>query len=473
MSFSLKKIVYHPIFALVIVIIAFVLASASIFPIKVQQMGSGEFWIERVIPILYWIGAAVIVSVIFLMMQHLGDKRFRAVFVFSSILLMICIRMVFSTIFTTVPAYEPDATRYMTVVISWVQSGVNFGISGFYQHDFPLSFLTAFAFVKLGVSIETFFRIAPLFIYAFELVLLYLIVGEIIPDDKRYAAVAVFLLSISSLAGWVTVFYCPDLFGSLFFFVSLYLSIRFAKKGEVNIKALSPVLVSIFLLVLSHHLSILYFVLTLAGLSLSCWFFKTPQIRGKPIKPISFLILAAFTYLLWLSWGTLLYANFFTTYLYIQGFGLGGGVVTLAANAPLIVNAEFAVYPVLILLLSMLGLFELLKVRSLRDLFKLRSKFRNARKNQNMLLVYSVGFVFILLFVPLSLVVFPIAQVPRIVEVFCVGLYPVASLTMLKFGGANTSKKTRVLILMLIIFVTLVDIHRYYNDEQRRVLLGT
>jgi hypothetical protein len=463
MPFSFKKILYHPFFALVIVIIAFIAAFASILPIKITQMGLGDYWVEQVIPLPYWIAAIVIVSTVFFMLPRLGDRRFRAVFVFASILLMVCIRMVFATIVTTVPAYEPDAAFYMNVISSWARTGVNFGVVGNYQHDYPLSFLIGFVFTKLGLSVNLFFRIAPLCIYSFEIVLMYLLVGEVIPEDKRYAAVSAFLFSISSLAYWVTVHYCPDLVGTLFFFVALYLSVRFAKKGEWTAKAMSPVLLSIFLLILSHHLSTLYFIVTMFGLTFSLWFFKTPKIKGRSL---SFFILGVFTYTLWFVYGTLVYPSFFNVYVYLSGFG---SVTAAAQAAPFLVNAEFAVYPILISLLSLLGFFELLKVRSLRDLVKLRSKLKEAKKEANMILVYSLGFVFIFI---LFLVGLPVAVIfaPRVLEVLFVGLYPVAGLALLKYVGDNPSKKKMAFILILLIFITIVVIHRYYNVEQRRVL---
>jgi hypothetical protein len=462
----IKKIVHHPIFMLSIVVFAFILSFVSVFPIKIQQMGSGTFFVENIIPLPYWVGIIIIVGTTFLMIRYLNDRCFKAVFVFSSIVLMISVRMVFPIIFTTVPAYEPDAAYYISVVSSWARTGLDFGAAGTYPHDFPMSFLIAFAFVKFGVPVDTFFRLAPFFIYSIELIILYLLVEEIIPEDKRCGAISAFLFSFSSMGYWITVHYCPDLVGSLFYFVSLYLSVRFAKKGEWNVKALSPVLLSIFVLILSHHLSTLYFIITIFGLAFSTWFFKTPKIKGKPI---SFLMLGVYTYTLWFAYGTIVYPSFFNIYVYFSGFG---SVSSLAQQAPLLDNAAFAVYPIFILMLSALAFFELLKVRSLRDVIKLRSKLREASgENAKMSLVYSLGFVFVgILF--LAGFAIPATLPVRVLEVLFVGLYPVSSLTLTKVACANPSKKKMIVMLVLVILVTLVAIHRYYSQIQRRVVFA-
>lgn len=284
----------NPYVLLLIVVGFFIVAFASLVPIRIQQMGSNPYFIFQVIPVQYWIGISAIVGTLFLMIPHLKEKRFRVLFVFSSIMLIVCFRMVFPVTFTTVPAYEPDAANYMTIVNSWVMTGIDFGVQGNYQHNYPMSFLVAFAFVKLGVPLDTFYRVAPFVIYSLEIIFLYLLVEEVMPEDKKKSAIpalSVFLFSFSSLSYWVTVHYCPDLFGSLMFFLCLYLGVRFAKAGEWSVKSLLPVFVSLFVLILSHHLSTLYLIVTFFGLSLSVWFFKPAQFkRGAP----SFLHLSNF-----------------------------------------------------------------------------------------------------------------------------------------------------------------------------------
>jgi hypothetical protein len=428
-------------------------------------MGSGAFFVFTIIPWPYWIGIMTLAGIMVFIIRYLEDYRFRVLLVFSSILLIIGFRMVFPVTFTSIPAYEPDATNYMNVVNAWVTSGVNFGVQGQYQHNFPMSFLIAFTIVKLGVPVDTFFRIAPFFIYAFEIVVLYLLVKELIPEDKRYAAASTFLFSFSSLGYWVTVHYSPDLVGSLFYFVSLYLSVGFAKKGEWSVKALSPVLLSIFVLILSHHLSTLYLIMTLFGLSFSVWYFKPPQIKGKAL---SLFLLAICTYSLWFAYGTLVYPSFFNVYVYFSGFS---SVTGLSQGAGLLNNVTFVIYPIFILALFIYSFLRTMQIQNPWDLTKLRKKFRETRATESasMPFVYSVGFVFVsILF--LAGFAAPVIQAPRILEILCVGLYPIASQTLIKVSRGNPSRKKMILMLIIVLVVVTTGIYRYDSQIQRRVL---
>jgi hypothetical protein len=463
---SISKIVHHPVFLLSIVILGFILAFTSVYPIRIQQMGTGEFFIESILPLQYWIGVALILVAAFLMIRFLADERFIVLLVFSSIILMVSLRMVFPMIFPKVVNYEPDAANYIGDIQSWITNGWSFGIAGAYQHDYPLSFLIAFGIIKLGVPIETFFKVAPFCIYAIEIVLLYLIVGEIIPKDRKIGAISAFLFSFTSLPYWIAVHYSPDLVGGLFFFVALYLSIRFAKKGEWTLRAVLPTLLFIFLLILAHHLSTLYFIVTMLGLALSTQIFKVSAIKGKAL---SFLMLGVFTYTIWFSYGTLMYPNFFNVYVYFNG---GGTVGTLLQQAPLFETLSGGVYPLFILTLFALMFFELLKIQSLRDMFRLRSKLKEAGgKATSLVLLYSVGFAGLVILFFVGFVITTIYP-PRILEVLLIGLYPVASLKLAKVAAANSSKKWMILLLILVLLVGLVTVHRYYSLQERRVILG-
>jgi hypothetical protein len=467
MVLQTKKIANNPFLALIVAFIAFSIAFSVIYPIKFQEMGTGDYWIEQVFPISYWIATITILVVAYLLINRLAEKRVRTIFIALSILLMISIRMVFAITFTSVPIYEPDTSSYMTAVSTWATQGLNFGIPGLYQHDYPLSFLLGYLFVKLGLTVDLYFRIAPIVIDAIEIVLVYLIIREVVPNDRKYAAFSVLLLAISPMSAWATIHYCPDLMGTLFFMVSLLLTIRFAKKGEWSLKAVLPVTISVILLILSHHLSTVYFIVTLLGLALATLFFRNPEIKGKAL---SFFLIAIFTYTFWFVYGSYEYPNFFNVYVYFSGFG---SITAQATQTPLLINAEYALYPAFILVLSLFGLFQLFKISKVRELMHIRSKLRQVKgENGNLLMVYSVGFVLILFLFILGLAV-PVIFAPRVLEVLLLGLYPVASLFIFKLMETNPSRKKTILLLVLLIFITIISIHRYYNAMQRRVNIET
>jgi hypothetical protein len=428
-------------------------------------MGSGEFFFEKLVPLSYWIGVIVVFSATFLMIRYLEDKSFRVLFIFGSILLMTAFRMVFPSTFTTVTGYEPDASNYINIVSSWATSGLNFGVAGNYQHDFPLSFLIAFAFVKFGVPVETFFRFTPLFIYAIDIILVYALVTEV-TDNPVYGAVGGFLLSFSSLSYWITVHYCPDLVGSLLYLISLILVYRFVKKGVLTVQSIMPVLVTIFMLILSHQLSTLYFIVTMFGLSLSTWFLKSP-LKGKEKW---FLLLGIYTYTSWFAYGTLVYPSFFNIYVYFHGFT--ASPQTLSVRAGVLDNVTFVIYPMLMFGLFLIGILQLIShIRSYINILKWPMRLQELRTKIKLpeAFVFSSGFVFVaaLFIVGFGIpAVFPL----RVLEVFLIGTLPFSSKTLAKLASANPSRKKTFLVLILMVVIVVLSIHRYYSQIQRRVL---
>lgn len=461
---SIKKFLDDPSFIVVIVIFSFILMVVTILPIKVQTMGTQAFWIFQIIPPLYWVAIATIAVTMFFMMRNLGSNRSIVLFVFSSILFIIGFRLVFPAIFATVPAYEPDAANYMNIVSTWAGQGINFGVQGNYQHNFPMCFLIGFFFVKMGLTVNDFFRIAPFIIYALEVVLLYFLVKEFVPENRKIAAVSTFLFAFSSLGYWDAVHYSPDLVGSMFFLLSLLLCVRFAKKGDWSIKALAPVLTCIFVLILTHHISTLYLIVTLMGMALSVWFFNPPQIKGKAL---SFFLLGIYTYTLWFIYGSLVYPSFFNIYAYFSGFE---SLTTLSQSAGLINNLIFAVYPAFIFLLFLFSFLRSIDVRKLSDLPSIVSKVKEARtkKSDNTMLVFSVGFVTVIALFLFGFVA-PSTQTPRVLELLSIGMFPFASQTLIDLES-TPSKKKRLLLLIIVTLVVLLAFYRYYSQIQRRVI---
>ncbi len=363
---SIRRLLDDPLAIVIIIIMSFILMVLSIYPIKVKEISVSPFFVFDIIPLVYWFGIIAITGTLFFMIRSLGTDRSILLFIFSSILFIIIFRSVFPIVITTVPAYEPDAANYMNVVSLWANRGLDFGVEGNYQHNFPLSFFIGFLFVKLGVSVDSFFRFAPFVIYALEIILLYLIVKEVLPDtDKKIAAVSAFLFAFSSNGYWLSVHYCPDLVGSLLYFLCLYMSIKFAKNGEYSLRSFTPVLITLFLLILAHHISTLYIIVTFAGLALSTWFFKPPQFKGKATAFVTFAI---YTYTLWFAYGSLMYPSFFNVYVYFSGFESVG---TLQQGAGIDNTILFAIYPTFLGLLFTLGVLQLFKINNIRNFHKL------------------------------------------------------------------------------------------------------
>jgi len=430
------------------------------------EIGINEFWIEEILPYVYWIGIIVITTSVFLMMRLLENTSYSSIFLLSCALLMISLRMVFPIISVSPILYEPDAHNYITVVSSWLNSGIDFGGEGNYQHDYPLAYVFAFFFTKLGISMDAFFRFAPLFIYAIDIILLYLLYNEITSGNKRTSCGAVFLFSLSSLGYWVSVHYCPDIIGTVFYLLSLYLSLRFAGKRGLKITTVIPVFISIFLLILSHHLGTLYLTLTLLGLSLLTGLNKSPEIKGQWLR---FFILGVYTYSLWIAYGLFMYPSFFNIYVYLQ---FSGSPISLAQGATLLDNITFAVYPAFIFVLFAYSLLRVLKIEkwNLTSFFQGLRDIRTDVEGLGASPVYSIGYIFVAILFVIGFVVpntFPL----RVLEVLLIGMYPISSQTLLKVHSVNPSKKKKLLILLvycIVISVMLTSFHRYYRQIQGR-----
>jgi hypothetical protein len=417
------------------------------------------------LPISYWIGVFIIVISIFLMVPFLENRVSRITFILSSALLMTSVRMLFPVISATPYLYEPDSVLYMRVVETWLKSGFNIGVTGNYQHDFPISFLTAYIFAKAGISLDAFFRWFPSFIYAINIALVYFISKQVYPQSKRACAIAALLFSLSPFTNWVAIHFSPELLGTSFFLLALYLSIRFTKQSSWKIKSAIPVLLVIPLLILSHHLSTLYLAITLLGLA-----FSSRVLKGDPMK---FLLLGVYTYTFWFVYGTIMYPGFFNIY---SWFGFTWGTSTGKVGTMGFYDLFFlAIYPLTIILLFLSRfsgnlrairfsrLVELLKPRSVMKTFQ-TIRAVNAGKSPY---IYVSGFVF-LVFLLLVGFVFQALMPVRVFEVFLLSLYPLSSMMLIKnFGG--TTKKRKALLFSLLVLLTVTSVFRFDRTVQRRM----
>lgn len=447
--------------------ITFIIIFISLNSIQIDEMGTSEFFVLDALPITYWIGISIILCLAFLSLKYVKDDNSIYFFFFIVLLLLISFKMAFSLMFTSIVEYEPDASIYLRIVTSWTQNGIDFGSSGNYEHDYPLAFLLAFSIIKLGVPLNIFFIYAPLVIYGLIALLLYLIVKEIAENRTKISAISIFLFSFSSLGYWISAHYCPSLVGSLFYFLALYLTIRFAIAGKWSFRTIVALLSVVILLILSHHLSTLYFVLTVLGLALSTTFFKDNQFKGKAI---SFLIIGIFAYTFWFTYGNIFYPEFFNFASYFSGYG---STTQLIQDASLFSQLTFLIYPVFILSLFFMKFFKVVQINRISDLGNLKNKIKNipSTESKNASVVFAAGFIIVAL---LFLLGFPLAVAfpTRVLEVLLIGLYPLASQGFLEIYSNKGSKRRIILIIFFIILliVVLFDVYRYYSQIQNRVI---
>jgi hypothetical protein len=60
----------------------------------------------------------------------------------------------------------------------------------------------------------------------------------------------------------------------------------------------------------------------------------------------------------------------------------------------------------------------------------------------------------------------------RILEVLCIGIFPLASQTLIRLADGNFSRKKKMLIFAVVLLVVLTGIMRYDIQIQRRVILA-
>ena len=457
---------YIRVILIAVGIIAFTLACVSLIGVKLSDMGSGEFFIEKITPLGYWIGITVLMTTATIAWNHFSKKESTPIlFIFLSALLLFSVRMLFAEIFTNPIVYEPDVVMYDNTIRSWTTTGIDFGVQGNYQHDFPMAFLIAYSFVKLGVPLDVFLRYAPVFVSLLDFFLIYLILNKIDPQNKTCAATSVFIFAFSSLGYWIPANYCPQSIGTVFYFLSLYLTVSFAKKGTWTFRTIAPLFLSIFFLILSHHLSTLYFVLTLLGFAVSIRFFSKDtygDFRGKEIIPF---IVAIFAYSFWFLYGNTFYPLFFNFQKY---FSFQGSISGDIATSTTFDQITAIIYPLFVSSLFLYALVKSMEIRKRSDIRKIFAKLKDAQNRLGPYLVYSFGFVFIAIFCAIGLVIAAVEPF-RLLEITMISVLPISSQALISLRG-NPSRKKEILLLFMLNLILITSVHRYYRQIQRRVI---
>ena len=461
-----------------IVLLGLAIALMSLIPLsrQVETVELGEFWIDTLIPITFWvgIGTALLFFIIFLCsnINNLSKNRVIFSFLFLAILLLLTMRSIFPIVFSSILEYAPDTNLYTNILDSWANLGIDFGEEGRYQHDYPLSFLLGYFFIKMGVPLTEFFRWAPFVIYVIDLVLLYLIYRELAFSNK-IVFFSLFLFVISPFKYFLTVLYCPNIVGAFFFLLSLYFTLRFVKKGSWGLKEIFPVITSIFLLMLSHHLSIMYFILTMLGLFIASAIVMPPNFKNIQL---GFLFSTVYAYTLWFAYGNFIYPSFFNFYSYFEQ------LTTSTVSTKLMSLTHFDVFSFLIFPIFIIVLFLISGIKNLdidkSKIAKIPYKLKSVIKKTYLFLpvnrrVFSLAYIagFMFLFVVIAVgFAFPNLYIDRLLDILFIGIYPVSA-KILSDCCHSKSKKTKILLIILLVLVALIDIHRFYREQQRAIII--
>lgn len=456
-------IIFSSIFGLALTF----LSSTSV---EITEMGSTDFFLFEIMPVFYWVGLVLITLPLILGLLFLREKLNPLIILGGSLCLAISMRVTFPGPFPNAVTFSNDNAFYMGILKPWVNTGIDFATEGRYQHDFPLAFLTSYTVIKLGVSINDFFRWFPTIMFTFNYVLSFFLFKELFKNKPSfYASIAVLLFASASLKYFMPANYCPNSIGSFFFLLSLYTTILFYRKGW-TIKAVIPPMVSTILLILSHHLTIVYFTVLIFGIAVAARFFQGKSNNGAELR---LFFIAIFTYTLWWVYGHFVYPSFFINYVFTAA---PVGTVTRVAVIPPFDLFTLALQPVFIVVLCMLGIFEYLNVKKPSEIVPI-IKFipsyihnvGNLKLEQgNGLLLYTFGFSVIALLLSASFVITNLYS-DRVLDVFLLGLYPLSAQSLMHFTKGR-SKKLKVLVAIFFVLIIITSTYRYFRENQRALI---
>jgi len=273
--------------------------------------------IEGVVLPWYWLGIAIMIVAISYMLTRLDVKKFRILFLISCAMLIFPMRSVL-TILSPLP-YVEDTWREIYTIMSWQKYGIfsREGLaifSGGYPRDWPISFILAYLITYAGTPIYTFYLWAPTIIHILDLVVIYFLFKEL--ANEKVGIVSAFLFTLLNTAGFFPLHYSPQTLGALFYLVAMYTIVKAYKTRKQ--KHLALALLSIFALILTHHMSTFFLGISLMGAYLSKYFLEFQRKIRKKNSWFSYTVnvntfirfslpLSVFTFALWYFYGFIVY----------------------------------------------------------------------------------------------------------------------------------------------------------------------
>ena len=228
-----------------------------------SDISTYEFFFEEALPITYWVGLATIVVAQLLSVRFLSQTKWP--FMISSWFLMVSMSTVLSVIMSR-PFNVDVLYTFSPWMATWLGGGIQL-TPNTYPYGWPVSFLIAYAVISFGVPIDVFFMWGQIVLYGIEIYLIYAITSQI-TEVPAAGALATFLFALNSTVDGYHLNYSPQLFGEMMILVCLYLCLKsFARNPPWRMMFVFVAIYSL-LLILSHHLSLIYFVASSVGLYL-------------------------------------------------------------------------------------------------------------------------------------------------------------------------------------------------------------
>jgi hypothetical protein len=428
----------------------------------------GFFFLQN-IPFAYWLGICLLVlSILYVGCLNKGWKWS----VILSGLLIISMRIVLNVGLTNSLNFD-SIVRDVPNMISWLDHGIFF-IQNYYSQMFPLSYLIAYTFTSAGIPVNIFYEWAAIPIYLIDAYLVFIIASLLV--NKNQASLAVFLFALISLTvegGILTQFYNPQLIGSMFYLLSLYLTLRLVKTNVISWKGVSIACISIFLMILSHHLTVVYFILTISGVWLIS---KTRLSLFSSLNFKIFPFLTIFTSIAWVAYSLVMYPEIFLSWISdARNIILLGhkfvdiNSVSLGAflNQPLFDMITFVAVPLFIGGLFLIYLGREWRSRAIHSnkLSSILNIFNDQLAFLTIGMIWILGFIFLIGLIFNGLL-YPIRNIEFILSL----LAPIGAISLLDLLS-HRSIKVRILIILLAIIVTFLSIYWTYHIFQRTIPL--
>jgi hypothetical protein len=400
--------------------------------------------------------------------------------------------------------YSADGYFYVYWLKIWLTEGIQLvpgpsiatPLLWYYPHTHPIAFLVAYLFTKSGISLSMFLAWAPSVLYAINIFLIYQLV-KVIGFNERIAAVTTLLFATTSFAEVLTLWFSPQLMGSTFLLLSIYLTLKLVMDEKKDSKLYALTVASIVILVLTHHLSTLYFVVVLLGfyLAFKLYSLLSPHYEIsttrvwrilQSLRPNRHLVVQAMlsTYIFWGVYALFIYPqrlfywiDIVVTQIQVVISGtqayppdVRGPSIMALLNLPIIDKLSIIAYPTSIIALAAVRI---------RSLMKENQKLKSMRQNKLIAFLKTsmtqypliIGVITSLSFVLFIELLFsglghPVRILSIIIEMFC---SIIAAENLLTFFESSSSRKWKFLIVVGMIIIVILSTHWLFRGFQRNV----
>jgi hypothetical protein len=225
-------------------------------------------------------------------------------------------------------AWGCDFGIYYSLTNSFVESGELFnsyyGWGGSYQYFPVLYAITGFAHWITGLDVITIMpKIVPIF-GGLSIMVFYFVVWEL-TGDKRIAILSSLILTVLPFHAYQTSHASPLTMGHFFMMLSIYFFIKYRQ----DLKYLMPLFISTILLIMSHHLTTYFYLISLVSIVVIENASKKEWKYSLKLDIFYILSASVFIFSYWRIIATPVYDNFMKTGLKIGELSIESNIVII------------------------------------------------------------------------------------------------------------------------------------------------